>query len=64
MRQTEGLNFLLWPRAAFGCARVKVLLGRREEARELLAQAEEVFTKYNWLYWTDRVAQFRIEAEL
>jgi predicted ATPase/class 3 adenylate cyclase len=64
MRQTEGLNFLLWPRATFGCAQVKVLLGRREEARELLARAEEVFTKYNWLYWTDRVARFRIEAEL
>ncbi|HUU57042.1 MAG TPA: AAA family ATPase [bacterium] len=64
MRQTEGSNFLFWPRAAFGCAQVSAMLGRREEARERLARAEEVFGKYNWLYWTDRVAQFRVEAEL
>jgi predicted ATPase/class 3 adenylate cyclase len=64
MRQTEGANFLLWPRAAFGWARASVMLGRREEARKSLAVAEEVFAKYNWLYWTDRVAQFRVEAEL
>jgi len=64
MRQTEGLNFLLWPRAAFGCAQAKVMLGQGEAAQELLARAEEVFGKYGWLYWTDRVARFRIEAEL
>jgi predicted ATPase/class 3 adenylate cyclase len=64
MRQTEGADFLHWPRAAFGWAQASVLLGRREEAAETLARAEEIFGKYNWLYWTDRVAQFRIEAEL
>jgi predicted ATPase/class 3 adenylate cyclase len=64
MRQTEGTNFFLWPRAAFGCAQVNAGLGRREEAREQLARAEEVFEKFNWLYWTDQVARFRIAAEL
>jgi len=64
MRQTEGAKFLLWPRAAFGWARASVMLDRREDARKSLSLAEEVFAKYNWLYWTDRVAQFRVEAEL
>ncbi len=64
MQQTEGVNFLHWPRAAFGLAQTCLTLGRRDDARQNLARAEEVFRKYDWLLWTDRVAQFRTEAEL
>jgi len=62
--QTEGVNVVHWPWAAFGLARAHFASGRREEAERNLAAAEETFFKYGWMYWTDRVAQFRADSAL
>ncbi|UCH77903.1 MAG: AAA family ATPase [Candidatus Coatesbacteria bacterium] len=64
MGQTDGVNVVHWPWAAFGLARAQLASGRREEAARNLAAAEEMFFEYGWMYWTDRVAQFRAESAL
>lgn len=64
MNQTDGRDFLHWPRAAFLLAQACVASGRREEAAEYVESAERVFRKYGWQYWLDRVTRFREEANL
>ncbi len=64
MQQTDGRDFLHWPRAAFRLGAACVALGRRDDARKYLDLAGRVFRKYDWNYWSDRVAQFKTEAEL
>ncbi len=64
MCQTDGWDFLHWPRAAFRLAQACVASGRRDDAANYLELAERVFRKYDWLYWSDRVTRFREEAEL
>jgi class 3 adenylate cyclase/tetratricopeptide (TPR) repeat protein len=64
MGQTEGGNVVHWPWAAFGLARAMHALGRRDEAVKYTRYAEEIFAEYGWLYWTDRIARFRVRANL
>ncbi len=64
MRQTDGRDFLHWPRAAFRLAQACVASGRREDAANYLDLAGRVFLKYGWSYWSDRVTRFREEAEI
>jgi hypothetical protein len=64
MSQTDGRDFLHWPRAAFRLAEACVASGRRDEAASYAESAERVFRDYGWKYWLDRVARFRREANL
>jgi tetratricopeptide (TPR) repeat protein len=63
MDETEGRDFLHWPRAAFGLAQACAASGRREEAAHHAEAAERVFREYGWQYCLDRVTRFRKEMD-